>query len=65
MIKFLEESYQRKLREIENAMIFGEYVDLDDPKQVALAFYYLGQNEGRIRSHKQDKHDMNILLGEI
>lgn len=64
MIKHLEESYRRKLREVENAIIFGEYVDLDDPKQVALAFYYLGQNEGRIRSQEQYKHDMNILLGE-
>ena len=65
MIKFLEESYRRKLREIENAIMFGEYVDLDDPKQVALAFYYLGENEGSIRSREQNKHRMNILLGEL
>jgi len=43
----IEEAYEMALKKIDKERLFGEKVDLDNSKHVAVAMYFLGQQDAR------------------
>ena len=49
--------YEMILPKIEFSKLFGEKIDMNNPKHVAVAFYLLGKKEGK------DSNQMKFLGG--
>jgi len=46
MNQLLIDKYDQKIEEIKTCTLFGEKVDMNNPKEVAAAFYFLGNQKG-------------------
>jgi len=51
--QWIDKKYDEILGRVEGGYFFGKQVDVNDPKQVALAFYYLGQYELNAQTHNE------------
>ena len=43
----IEEAYEMALEKVKGGMLYGEAIDLDNPKHVALSLYLIGLREGQ------------------
>lgn len=43
--ELIEKEYETILDRIKDGNLWGEAIDINDPKQVAVAFYYMGKIE--------------------
>jgi len=59
----IDEFYNRITKEMQDSTLFGEPVDINNPKHVAIACFYMGQEYAH-RWQNQDneiKHMFNVL----
>jgi hypothetical protein len=61
MIKELIDKYDQKIEQIKTCTLFGEKVDMENPKEVAAAFYFLGNIKGVEFQREMDKPFINLL----
>lgn len=43
--EYIEKAYNVNIKKIEGGSLFGVKININDPKQVAVAFYFLSQQE--------------------
>jgi len=58
-----ENVYNEKMVEILGASVWGQPIDINNVKQVAVAFYLLGKDEQRKFDYREYDHETNTLMG--
>ena len=44
-VEYIKNVYNENIKKIEGGFLYGIKIDINDPKQVAVAFYFLSQQE--------------------
>ena len=62
MSDMVDEVYETILEDLHCATLFGERIDISNPKHVAVAFYYKAQQEELQRKMEESDHLMRLFF---